>query len=111
MKIDASGLESGTRYFYRFTTYQGELSPVGTFKTAPDAATAAPVHFGFSGDADGQWRPYPVTANFAQQDFDFFVFLGDTIYEGSNARSAGTANVDVVCEYRVGRRAVLHVGS
>jgi alkaline phosphatase D len=92
VKVPASGLQSGTQYYYRFLTYLGQASPVGRFTTAPDPTAAAPLHFGFSGDADGAWRPYDVTANFADQAFDFFIFLGDTIYEGSNARSAGTGN-------------------
>jgi hypothetical protein len=56
-KLDATGLQSGTRYYYRFETTGGVTSPVGTFMTAPDPTASVPLHFGFSGDADGQWRP------------------------------------------------------
>ncbi len=92
VKVDATGLQSGTQYYYRFLTYPGEASPVGTFTTAPDSRVQAPLHFGFSGDTDGAWRPYGVTANFADQGFNFFIFLGDTIYEGPNALSRGALN-------------------
>jgi hypothetical protein len=43
--------------------------------------------FGFSGDADGRWRPYVSTANIPAKNYDFFVFLGDTIYEGASTGS------------------------
>jgi 3-phytase/alkaline phosphatase D len=52
--------------------------------------------FGFSGDVDGRWRPYdsvntPAPGQtvpvFDQQNFDYFIFLGDTIYETASAGS------------------------
>lgn len=81
LKINATGLKSGTRYYYRFQATDGALSPVGTFKTAPKKTKKVAVRFGFSGDADGQWRPYASTKDFSQLNLDYFVFLGDTIYE------------------------------
>src|SRR5215469_5721173 len=54
LHIQATGLASGTRYFYRFVATDGTMSPLGTFVTAPDAHANAPIKFGFSGDADGQ---------------------------------------------------------
>ena len=57
LKVEATGLESGTRYYYRFVAGDGTRSSVGTFKTAPDPTAQVPLHFGFSGDADGRWRP------------------------------------------------------
>src|SRR5262249_25511121 len=62
LKIDATGLESGIQYWYRFQSADGQTSGVGTFKIALEAAANAPLHFGFSGDADGRWRPYVSTA-------------------------------------------------
>jgi Ca2+-binding RTX toxin-like protein/phosphodiesterase/alkaline phosphatase D-like protein len=92
LKIDAAGLQSGTQYFYRFLSPTGEVSSVGTFKTAYDANTAAPVRFGFSGDADGKWRPYNVTQGFGSLNLDYFEFLGDTIYETASTGSTATAS-------------------
>jgi acid phosphatase len=89
-KVDLGGLQPGTRYYYQFSS-AGVSSVVGTFKTAPAPGLRAPVHFGFSGDVDGQLRPYTSTANFATNDFDFFVFLGDTIYE----TASGVANTNL----------------
>jgi 3-phytase/alkaline phosphatase D len=37
-------------------------------------------------------RPYDSTANIAAQNFDFFTFLGDTIYETASAVSPATAD-------------------
>src|SRR5436189_186119 len=62
----------------------GELSPIGTCRTAPDPDVISPVTFGFSGDADWKWRPYPIVNALNQESLDFFLFLGDTIYETTN---------------------------
>jgi hypothetical protein len=98
--IDATGLQSGTRYFYRFVANDNTVSQVGTFVTAPAPTAKVPVNFGFTGDADGLMRPYdatnsanfapPGSSNFGQQNFDYFVWLGDTIYE--TASGQGTPN-------------------
>src|SRR5262249_4129724 len=76
------------------------VSQVGTFVTAPDATASVPVSLGFTGDADGLMRPYDATnsPNFAQPtaagagpgSFDYFIWLGDTIYE--TASGQGTPN-------------------
>lgn len=92
LKLDATGLKAGTTYYYRFETGKQSFSSVGQFKTAPNPDQAVPVSFGFSGDADGQWRPYGSLNGLQNQNLDYFVFLGDTIYESKNARSAGTAD-------------------
>jgi phosphodiesterase/alkaline phosphatase D-like protein/arylsulfatase A-like enzyme len=90
VKLDATGLQSGTKYYYRFVTTGGDTSAVGTFKTALDANAVAPVRFGFSGDADGLLRPYSSTQDFGKLNLDFFGFLGDTIYETASTGSAAT---------------------
>jgi hypothetical protein len=92
VKIDATGLEGGIQYWYRFQSADGQTSGVGTFKTAPEATALVPLHFAFSGDADGQWRPYVSTANIPSKNYDFFVFLGDTVYEGASTGSPATAD-------------------
>jgi phosphodiesterase/alkaline phosphatase D-like protein len=61
-------------------------------KTAPEPTAEVGLHFGFSGDADGRWRPYDSTAKIADQDFDFFTFLGDTIYETASKGSPAAAD-------------------
>jgi phosphodiesterase/alkaline phosphatase D-like protein len=98
--LDATGLQSGTTYYYQFVAADGTLSQEGTFKTAPAPAADVGIHFGFTGDADGLMRPYDATSSvtspgvpsFAQQNFDYFVWLGDTIYETASG-SSSTDNI------------------
>jgi len=93
-KIALTGLAADTRYYYRFSDLlnPAAASLVGTFKTAPAAGSAAPVHFAFSGDCDGLMRPYPLASIVGTQALDFFVFLGDTIYETASIGSAATTS-------------------
>ena len=86
LKVPVTGLQPGTVYYYQFVGSNNELSGIGKFKTAPDISTNAPVHFGFSGDMDGLMRPYALSSTIPAQNFDFYVNLGDVIYEtASNA--------------------------
>ena len=85
-KLLVTGLTANTKYYYRFQA-GAVTSGTGTFKTPPDASTPAPVRFAFSGDLDGLMRPYPAAKNFDQLGLDFFVFLGDTIYETASTGS------------------------
>jgi phosphodiesterase/alkaline phosphatase D-like protein/arylsulfatase A-like enzyme len=94
-KVDATGLASGTKYYYRFVTDSGNTSQVGTFKTALAADTKAAVRFGFSGDYDGLMRPYSSTANFGKLNLDFYGNLGDTIYETASSGSPAAADAAV----------------
>jgi phosphodiesterase/alkaline phosphatase D-like protein len=88
-KVVASNLVAGTRYYYRFinATNPASASIIGTFKTAPLLNAAAPLHFAFSGDADGLIRPYSLASVFPSLGLDFFVWDGDTIYETGSAGS------------------------
>jgi uncharacterized protein YjiK/phosphodiesterase/alkaline phosphatase D-like protein len=94
LKIAATGLTSGTSYYYRFIISDtGETSRTGTFKTAPLANTAAPLHFAFSGDNDGLMRPYALASVIPSQHLDFYLNLGDVIYEtASNLTVSGPHN-------------------
>jgi phosphodiesterase/alkaline phosphatase D-like protein/predicted nucleic acid-binding Zn ribbon protein len=92
LKVDATGLTSGTKYYYRFQTGGGDTSGVGTFKTAIDPTKAAAVRFGFSGDYDGLMRPYPSTADFGKLNLDFFANIGDTMYENVSKSSVAAAD-------------------
>src|SRR5262249_36379502 len=77
----ATDLAAGTRYYYRFAAPDGAVSPVGTCKTAYAPDQRAPLTFGFSGDVDWRWKPYPLLHGLNREPLDFFVFLGDLIYE------------------------------
>jgi alkaline phosphatase D len=105
VKIDASGLSSHTRYFYRFVAEDGAVSPTGRFTTAPREDETAPVRFAFSGDAHGAWRPYPLAQRFGELNLDFFIFLGDTMYESESKGSPATADpfvdpAEALADYR-----------
>jgi phosphodiesterase/alkaline phosphatase D-like protein len=93
-KVTATGLTSDTRYFYRFViNATGETSSTGTFKTTPLANVAAPLHFAFSGDNDGLMRPYALANVLPSQHLDFYLNLGDVIYEtASNLTTSGPHN-------------------
>jgi phosphodiesterase/alkaline phosphatase D-like protein len=93
LKLQVAGLAPNTRYYYRFRGPGGVISPTGQFSTAPAANQRAGVRFGFSGDADGRFRPYRSIANLAAQKLDYFVFLGDAMYETA---SPGSPAVPVV---------------
>jgi len=85
LKLDVTGLQPSTVYYYRFVGPQAETSPIGRFKTAPKPTDNRPVHFAFSGDMDGLMRPYALASTIPGQNLDFYVNVGDTIYEtGSN---------------------------
>src|SRR5262249_41997389 len=100
--VDPTGPQAGTRHYYPFLASDNPFSQVGPFVTAPDATATAsvPVSLGFTGDADGLMRPYDATnsSNFAAptnsgvgpDNFDYFIWLGDTIYE--TASGQGTPN-------------------
>lgn len=93
-KFTVSGLTPATKHYYRFVvTGSGETSQMGTFKTAPAAGMAAPLHFAFSGDMDGLVRPYALASIIPAQNLDFYVNLGDVIYENaSNLTASGAHN-------------------
>ena len=91
VKVNPTGLNAGTRYYYRFVGPNGEFSNIGTFKTAYAPTVKAAVHFAFSGDCDGQWRPFPSVADIGSQQLDFFEFCGDTMYENAVSPAFGTA--------------------
>jgi 3-phytase/alkaline phosphatase D len=79
VKVNIDGLDSSTDYFYRVTDAAG-TTLTGEFTTAAEIGTQAGLNFGVSGDWRGELAPYPAIANAAEQDLDFFVEHGDTIY-------------------------------
>ena len=92
LKLDATGLLSNTHYYYRFVSPNGVISQIGRFKTAPSKTDKVAVKFGFSGDADGKWRPYNSTQIIPELNLDYFIFLGDTMYETKSKLSPATAD-------------------
>ena len=84
--IEASGLQAGRPYWYRFVCGNAS-SPVGRTRTAP--ATDAPVRRLRMAQASCQHFEqghYVAHRDMARHDLDFVLFLGDYIYESSNPR-------------------------
>jgi alkaline phosphatase D len=97
VKVLAGGLSPGTRYYYRFRDARN-VSPVGTFRTAYGLSDPAVVRMAFTGDADWKWKPYPLLASLAQENLDYFLFLGDLLYESMDYQ--GKTAVDDLAGYR-----------
>jgi phosphodiesterase/alkaline phosphatase D-like protein len=104
VKIDQAGLTPNTRYWYRFKKDE-DLSPVGTFKTAPAANQSSDVEFTWSGDSDAfkvngvnPFNNWETLAAAQAEDADFFIYLGDTIYSDSRNRPGGPATT--LADYR-----------
>jgi alkaline phosphatase D len=80
VKVDVTGLNPGTHYFYQFAA-SGETSPVGRTKTLPPDGTK---HIRFAQvscaryDA-GFFNAYAKIAE--REDLEFVLHLGDYIYE------------------------------
>jgi phosphodiesterase/alkaline phosphatase D-like protein len=92
-KLGLGGLTPNTVYYYRFVGPASETSNIGRVKTAPDSSVSAPLHFAFSGDYDGLIRPYALATVLPSQNLDFYMSLGDTIYEtASNLTTSGGHN-------------------
>lgn len=85
VKVKVKGLTPATTYYYRFlVTVDGKLygSHVGRTKTAPAAGTDAVVKFAYVSCQDFNGRYYnPYLELATKTDLDFFVHLGDYIYE------------------------------
>ncbi|MDY7020709.1 MAG: alkaline phosphatase D family protein, partial [Cyanobacteriota bacterium] len=79
VKVEVTELEAGTDYYYRVTDAAGTTAE-GIFETAAEMGTQAGLSFGVTGDWRGELAPYPAITNVAEQELDFFVEHGDTIY-------------------------------
>ncbi|MCZ4500045.1 MAG: hypothetical protein JWQ74_2600 [Marmoricola sp.] len=79
--VDATGLQPGTPYWYRFKAL-GATSPVGRTRTAPAPATSVPVRLGVVSCANFNWGYFTGYRHLAQQQgIDAVLHLGDYIYE------------------------------
>jgi len=78
-KVRVGGLTPGTSYWYRATDAAGN-SDVGKFRTAQAADKRFGLKFGISGDGRGDNLPFHSLANAVDEELDFFVYMGDSIY-------------------------------
>lgn len=84
VKVRLTGLSPATVYYYRFvyeTKDRRIASPTGRTKTAPAEDADVPVRFAFVSCQDYIGRYYDALAHLATFELDFFVHLGDYIYE------------------------------
>ena len=82
VKVDATGLQPATTYFYRFL-FGGLRSPVGRTRTAP-ASTSSPrnLRFGVVSCANLQAGWFSAYRHLAKRDdLDAVIHLGDYLYE------------------------------
>ncbi len=91
-KVRVDDLSPDTRYFYRFEygTDQGHVrSRMGRTRTAPAPSSERPARFAFFSCQDYEGRYYNAYAHllgrYGEDDLDFFVFLGDYIYETTSS--------------------------
>lgn len=85
VKLDVSGLQPGTTYYYQFTI-DGEASPIGRTKTLPSAGVDR-VRLGLvacSNFSNGWFNAYKVLA---RRDVDAVLHVGDYFYEYSGSNS------------------------
>ena len=101
VKVTARGLSAGTLYYYRFRS-GGNVSAVGSFRTAYATDQEVPVTIGFTGDAHWAWKPYPLLASLVKEPLDTFIFLGDLLYESRNLETGknGTIAAESLDDFR-----------
>ncbi|MDX8255542.1 alkaline phosphatase D family protein [Acinetobacter pittii] len=78
VKVDATGLEAGTTYYYRFR-FGSIVSPVGQTKTLP--VTTNKVSFAVCSCSNYPAGYFYVYREMAKQNVDVVIHLGDYIYE------------------------------
>lgn len=89
-KVDVTGLDSSTTYWYRFTAGSA-VSPVGRTRTAPsNSADLDRLRFGVVSCSNWEAGYFGAYRHLAfREDLDAIIHLGDYIYEygqGSTAR-------------------------
>ncbi|MCH2069732.1 alkaline phosphatase D family protein [Acinetobacter pittii] len=78
VKVDATGLQAGTTYYYRFR-FGGKVSPIGQTKTLP--VTTNKVSFAVCSCSNYPAGYFYVYREMAKQNVDVVIHLGDYIYE------------------------------
>lgn len=84
VKVRLASISPGTVYHYRFIYEKGGkyyVSKVAQTKTAPDKDADVAVKFGFVSCQDYIGRYYNTLVRMAREPLDFFVHLGDYVYE------------------------------
>jgi len=123
IKVRVKGLSAATTYYYRFSFVQGRtryLSTAGRTRTAPDASADVTVRFAVANCQDyvgRYWNSYQQMLA-APDDLDFFLSIGDYIYEttdtfgtGGGARTITFTKPDEAIDLGGGNLAAKSVGN
>jgi len=95
IKVRVKNLTAATTYYYRFSFVQGftrYLSTAGRARTAADASADVPVNFTVANCQDyvgRYWNSYQQMLTLKPEDLDFFLAIGDYIYETTNTFGTG----------------------
>ncbi len=88
VKVDVTGLDAGSIYFYRFQ-YDGVISSIGKTRTLPKGPVDL-ARFAVVSCSSWQHGYFNVYDHIAKQDhFDALIHLGDYIYEYGTTEKAG----------------------
>ena len=102
VKVRLTGLSAGTQYYYRFLIAGDDgdrVSTLGRAKTAPEVDADVPARFAFVSCQDFSGRYYTSYRRLLQEDLDFFVHLGDYVYETTTDPSFQTSTPDRVVTF------------
>jgi alkaline phosphatase D len=92
------GLKPGRKYKYRWCMKGGRHSAVGSFDTPPKPNQVKTIRFSVSGDQDASplpgttspyWNDFGVWRQIKQEENNFNVLIGDTIYSDSEVPGVG----------------------
>ncbi len=84
VRVRVENLDPATTYYYRFGYIKGDdalVSRTGRTKTAPEASQDVMVSFAVASCQDYTGRYYHAYKHLAEQELDFFLHLGDYVYE------------------------------
>lgn len=98
VRVAATGLSGGTRYYYRATDAAGSVA-AGQFRTAA-AGGRNGLRFGVSGDWRGELAPFPAVRNVADRNLDLWISLGDTVYADYPSPAVPAAQATTLGEFR-----------
>jgi alkaline phosphatase D len=97
VKVRLNGLDPAAIYHYRFVYDAAGVrysSRVGRFKTAPALDADVPVRFAVVSCQDFIGKHYNVYRRLVREELDFFVHLGDYVYETTGDASFQTTGSD-----------------
>ncbi|ACK67961.1 phosphodiesterase/alkaline phosphatase D-like protein [Rippkaea orientalis PCC 8801] len=100
VKVSVTDLSPGTQYYYRVTDANSQTT-LGTFKTAAEIGQQKGLKFGVSGDWRGELSPYPAIANADEQNLDFFILHGDTIYADYPSPAVNKSQAETITDFRL----------